>query len=257
MNARTLIGGIAALAVVGAGVAVWYLNRPAAEVASIDNALEAVGSDAADATDVTDATDPADGEAVGTAATAVDDVSGTWTVNTDIGTFDFADATSSFVGFRVDEELASVGETEAVGRTPAVTGELVIDGTTLTAATIDADFTAIVSDVPRRDDAMQRAMGVADHPTGTFVLTEPVDFGEVPSAEDRVTFSAVGDLTVNGVTNAVTLDMEAQVADGNILVVGTTPVVFADYDVETPTSRAVVSLEDNGTVEVQLWFSAA
>ncbi|MEO2105193.1 MAG: YceI family protein, partial [Actinomycetota bacterium] len=83
------------------------------------------------------------------------------------------------------------------------------------------------------------------------------DFGEVPTAEDRVTFSAVGDLTVNGITNAVTLDMEAQVADGDILVVGTTPVVFADFEIETPSSPAVVSLEDNGTVEVQLWFSAA
>lgn len=254
MNAKALIGGIAALAVVGAGVGVWYLNRPAAEEASIDNALEAVAADTDSGTDIGTDTDADDGAST---ADELDDVSGTWAVNTDVGTFDFADATSTFVGFRVDEVLASVGETEAVGRTPGVTGELVIDGTTLTAATIEADFTVIESDVPRRDDAMQRAMGVAEHPTGTFVLTEPVDFGEVPTAEDRVTFSAVGDLTVNGITNHVTLDMEAQVADGNILVVGTTPVVFADFEIETPSSPAVVSLEDNGTVEVQLWFSAA
>lgn len=47
-------------------------------------------------------------------AAVLQDASGTWQVNTDIGTFDFADATSTFAGLRVAEELRNLGATEAV-----------------------------------------------------------------------------------------------------------------------------------------------
>ena len=190
-------------------------------------------------------------------ATTITDVSGTWVVDTTVGTFDFADATSTFVGFRVAEELRTVGQTEAVGRTPAVDGSLTIAGSRLEAATIEADFTQLVSDVPRRDSAMKRAIGVEANPTGTFTLTQPVDFGEVPQEGERITFTAIGDLTVNALTNPVEVEMEASVADGMILVVGTTPVVFADFGITAPQAGPVVAIADNGTVELQIWFAAA
>ena len=43
---------------------------------------------------------------------------GTWKVDTDIGTI--ADGTASFVGYRVQEQLAGIGANTAVGRTPDV-----------------------------------------------------------------------------------------------------------------------------------------
>ena len=43
---------------------------------------------------------------------------GTWTVDPSIGSF--SDFSGSFVGYRVDEELANVGAATAVGRTPDV-----------------------------------------------------------------------------------------------------------------------------------------
>ena len=69
--------------------------------------------------------------------------------------------------------------------------------------------------------------------------------------------TALGDLTINGVTNSVEIALEAQLVEGNILVTGSLPVVFADYGVQTPTAPVVVSVEDNGTVEMQVWFSAS
>lgn len=275
MNAKIVVSVVAVLAVLGVGAALYYLNRPVAEEASIDNALTALEDSEDEGTEApatgtegsvttrpdaprpeatsAGATEPSAGENT----TAVDDPSGTWAVDTGIGEFNFADATSTFVGFRVAEELSTVGETEAVGRTPSVSGELTIAGSELSAATIEADFTLIASDIPNRDGAMQRAMNVAEHPTGTFTLTDPVDFGGVPVEGETITFSAVGDLTVNGITNPVELEMEAQVAEGNILVVGRTPVVFADYDITAPQAGPVVAIADNGTVELQLWFSRA
>ena len=47
---------------------------------------------------------------------AGDGIAGTWTVDPSIGSF--GDFTGSFVGYRVQETLARVGATEAVGRTP-------------------------------------------------------------------------------------------------------------------------------------------
>lgn len=246
---RTRIAAVVGvLAVVVAAILVWYVTRPTAEEASVDNALEALQED--DEATETTPTGPA-------TAAAPADVSGTWTVSTDIGTFDFADATSSFVGFRVDEVLTTIGETEAVGRTPAVSGELTIDGTTLAAAMIEADFTQLATDIPRRDRAARRAIGTDLNPTGIFTLTEPVDFGEIPAEGERLTFSAAGELTVNGVTNPLVLELEGQVADGNILVAGSAPVVFADFGVEAPQPSIVASIDDEGTIEVQLWFTRA
>ena len=36
---------------------------------------------------------------------------------------------------------------------------------------------------------------------------------------------------------------------------GSTPIVFADYDIEKPTSVAVLSVEDHGEMELQLFFT--
>ena len=43
--------------------------------------------------------------------------------------------------------------------------------------------------------------------------------------------------------------------DGSILVVGSLDIVFADYGVEAPSAQIVVSVEDQGTLELQLWLT--
>jgi polyisoprenoid-binding protein YceI len=183
-------------------------------------------------------------------------IEGTWGVDTSVGEFTLDDTTTAtFVGFRVEEVLNSIGSTTAVGRTPEVTGEVTIDGNTLTSAEVFADLTTIVSDESRRDDSIQRALNTSANPEATFVLTEPIELGEGAAAGDLVTLAAVGDLTINGVTNPVDITLEAQLVDGAILVTGTAEVSFADYGVTAPTSPAVLSVEDHGVVEVQLWLS--
>jgi hypothetical protein len=39
-----------------------------------------------------------------------------------------------------------------------------------------------------------------------------------------------------------------------VTVVGSIDIVFADYAIEQPTSFAVLSIEDHGTMELQLHF---
>lgn len=181
-------------------------------------------------------------------------LSGEWSVDTTTGTFSFEDATATFAGFRVEEELAQIGAATAVGRTPEVSGAITIDGTTITSAEIAVDLTAIVSDESRRENAIRQALNTSQNPTATFVLTEPLDFGEVPADGVTVSATATGDLTINGVTRSVEIPLEAQLTGESILIVGSTNVIFADYEIETPSAPVVLSVADQGTIELQLWL---
>ena len=180
-----------------------------------------------------------------------DDASGTWSVDTTIGEFGIDAASGTFVGFRVKEVLGQgIGSATAVGRTPLVSGIVRIDETTLIAAEIVADLTGLRTDRPMRDSRVQAALNPGGPPAATFVLAGPVDLGE----GRQVQVPAPGSLTINGVTNRVTVDLAAELIGRILAVVGTTDVVFADYDVEAPTAPIVVSVEDHGIIEVQLFL---
>jgi polyisoprenoid-binding protein YceI len=183
-------------------------------------------------------------------------IAGTWNVDPSVGSF--ADFSSSFVGYRVQEELASVGATEAVGRTPDVSGSLTVDGTTITAADFTADLTTLVSDESRRDGQLRnQALETSQFPTATFTLTKPVELGSIPAEGQAVDVTASGDLTLHGVTKSVEIPMQAKLENGVVTVVGTVPIVFADYDIAKPTSFVVLSVDDKGVMEFQLHFTKA
>jgi polyisoprenoid-binding protein YceI len=115
----------------------------------------------------------------------------------------------------------------------------------------------IESDDGRRDGQFQgRIMSASEFPTATFVLTEPIDFGTIPTGDETITATATGDLTLRGVTNEVTFDVTAQTTDGRIGVLGSIPVAFADYGIDNP-SFAGVQTEDDGLVEFVLVFEPA
>lgn len=239
--------GVLAVAVVAAAVW-WFLRDDAPETTNITDAAAQVTTTAGTGTGAGDQTG---------AAAADGDVSGTWNVDTSIGEFSFEDSTGTFAGFRVAEELSGVGSVTAVGRTPEVTGTLEIDGTTVEAATITADMTALTTDDSRRDGRARDALETDQFPEATFVLTSPIDLGAEATSGQPVAVEAPGDLTIHGVTKPVTFPLDAQLVDGTIVVTGTLDVVFADYGVELPTAPIVLSLDDNGQIELQLFFTRA
>ncbi len=77
-------------------------------------------------------------------------------------------------------------------------------------------------------------METAEFPTATFVLTEPIDFGQVPPEGEQITATATGDLTLHGVTRSVTFEVTAQIENGRVGVLGNIPVLFADYEIDNP-----------------------
>jgi polyisoprenoid-binding protein YceI len=178
-------------------------------------------------------------------------ISGTWNVDPTVGSFE--DFSGSFVGYRVKETLASIGATEAVGRTPDVTGSITVDGSTITAAEFSADLTGLRSDNDRRDGQLRRqALETDQFPTATFKLTAPVDLGAVPAEGATADVTASGDLTLHGVTKPVEIPLQARLQDGVVTVAGALPIAFADYAIAKPEAMIVLSVEDAGTLEVQL-----
>ena len=237
---NALILGAVVVALLAGGI-LWYVSRDSPDEVDLDTATEQVR----DRTTTTGA---------GSGETTPDGVEGTWTVDTESGEFDFETATGSFVGFRVEEQLANIGAATAVGRTGELTGTLTIDGTSVTEASFEVDLTTITTNESRRDRRVQEALHTDQHPTATFELTEPIELGEGVES-GQVAVDAVGDLTVNGVTRPFTIPIEAELVEGTIVVVGSTEIVFSDFDVEVPSAPVVVSAEDRGTLELQLLFT--
>ena len=239
------VGAVIALAVIAGTVyGIWYLFlRPAGPAAVADATLPPVPSASAGATV----------KPLGSGG-----IAGTWNVDTAIGTFaDVKDTSGNFVGYRVQEQLAGIGANVAVGRTPKVSGSLTIDGTKVTAVTITADLTALESDdgiatpapqqrhpdepVPDRDVQAD----VSDRP-GLHPRRRQGDLGhgewpaDAPRRDEGRPDRAQGE--------AVRLDHRG---------LGSLPIAFADYAIEKPNSFKVLSIDDHGTMELQLFFSHA
>ena len=256
MKRSILFGAIGAVVLVGAGVWWFFLRSDAPPPASLDDAIAAVTSTTesptttqADAAGGTTA--PTSTQAPATtqpAAPSGDGLDGTWTVDT----------ANSFVGYRVVEELARVGVTEAVGRTSDLEGSLTLQGSSITAVEMTVDMTTLESDSRNRDSQMRsQALETNAFPTATFSLTAPIELGSVPSEGEPITANATGALTIHGVTNEVTIPLEAQLVGGTIVAVGSIDIVFADYDITPPSAFSVVSVEDHGLLEMQLAFIRA
>lgn len=178
-------------------------------------------------------------------------IDGIWVVDTQTGEFTFDDATGSFAGFRVDEVLTGIGDFTAVGRTGDITGLIKISEGQLVSADMEVNLRTLTSNKPGRDGAVQRILGTAPNPTATFSLTENAAIPE-DAAADPVEMTIEGQLTVNGITNDVSVEISSQQVNGLIVVVGHTEILFSDYSLTIPEVPAVLSAEDHGIMEFQL-----
>ena len=260
---KLMIGGgvaVVLLAVLGF-LAYWFIFRDDAP-AAVDSseAAEARQEALAEAQDDPPADDATTTDEPAAEDPAAGDISGTWNVDTSIGTFgelcltEVCDAT--FVGFRIDEELASIGAKTVVGRTPGVSGTMTIDGTTITATDILVDMTGLITDDGARNNAIRnQAIETASFPEASFVLTEPIDLGAVPGPGEQIQVEATGDLTIHGVTRSETIPLTAELSGDIIVVFGQLgPILLADYDISEPRAAVVLSVEDNAIMELQLFL---
>ena len=241
MNKKIWIPIVVVVAgLVVAGVATWYFvfRDDAPPAVTLERATESL-----------DDTDTAT-----TATSTPAGIDGTWKVDRTIGSF--SDFSSSFAGFRVQEELVGIGGKTAVGRTPNVTGTMRIAGSTVPEASFTVDMTTLTTDDSRRDNAIRmQAIETSRFPTATFTLTQPIQLGSVPAEGQKLSVDATGNLTLHGVTKPVTIPLEAQRNGAVVTVVGSLPIAFSDYSINKPSAATVLSVDDKGVMEVQLRFT--
>ena len=253
-RSRNLVVAVVAVLLAGlllvGGYGVWYLFlRPAGPAAVGSTALPVPSATAAAAS----ATAGASATAAAASGGVGDGIDGTWTVDTSI---QGSDGSGSFVGYRVQEELAGFGANTAVGRTSGVSGSMTISGTTVTDATFEADLTGLTSDDRNRDRQLgNQGIQTNQFPTATFKLSSPIDLGSVPSDGQEISVSAKGQLTLHGVTKDVEIPLKARLSGNVIVVGGSLPIAFADYGIDKPNSFKVLSIDDTGTMELQLFFA--
>ena len=256
-----IVVAVAVLAAAAAGA--WYLFMRPAAPAEVALAVVPTAAPTTDTTEAPASEEPAAAEssaaesaAPAASAAVATGLDGTWTIDPSIGSF--SDFSGSFVGYRVTEELVGIGTSTAVGRTPDVTGTLTLAGSTISEATFEADLTTLQSDSGMRDGQLGRqGLETDSFPTATFVLAEPIELDAAPAEGEAIAATAIGDLTLHGVTQRVEIPLEAQLSDGVVTVVGSLPVAFGDYGMTAPESMRVLSIDENGTMEFQLQFTQA
>ena len=246
------IGGAVLVALIaGGGFGFWYLFlRPSGPApVSISNVPLATAPGVAPTTAAGSAPVTASGSSAANGS-----LDGTWKVDQSVGSF--SDFSGSFVGYRVQEQLASLGAKTAVGRTPDVTGSITLQGTTVSAGTFTADLTTLESDDDRRDGQLRRqGIQTSQFPSATFTLTQPIALGALPADGASIQATATGDFTLHGVTKSVQVPLQARRSGNVIAVTGSLPVAFADYGIEKPSSFVVLSIDDHGAMEFQLLFT--
>ena len=238
MNKRyVVLGLIGAVVVLGGAVWFFFLRSDAPPPATLEDAVASLTSTTSAGTTSETTSAPE------TTAAARDGLDGSWVV----------DPAVSFVGYRIDEELASLGSVTAVGRTSTIDAELVFAGTEVSELSVTVDMTTLESDRSQRDGAMRtRGLESSSFPEASYVLTTPIGLGSVPVDGETFTASATGDLTIHGVTQAVVIELEGSLVDGTVVIVGSVEIVLADYGIEKPTGFSVLDIADVGLLEIQL-----
>jgi polyisoprenoid-binding protein YceI len=176
----------------------------------------------------------------GPASSPAGPLDGSWTV-----------AGGSVAGFRVRETALGLSN-DAVGRTTAVTGTLVISGSQVASAAIRVDLAAItVEGKPQPQVATSLRTG--QYPDATFALAAPVTLSPAFADGAPAGLTATGLLTMNGTTRQVTVRVSARRDGSTLQVAGSIPVTFAAWHIKGPRGFGFLgSLADHGVAEFLL-----
>jgi len=174
------------------------------------------------------------------------------------GSWKVAPGQNVYLGYRMTEKFAGdVIHKAAVGRTPAVAGTMTIGGHRVTAVQIVGQMQQLTSDRSIRDDYIHTHAIESDaYHTSSFTLTSPIPLPTPLHECDALRASARGRLTLHGVTRTITVPIQAHWDGSTIEVVGTAPIVLADYKI-IPPNTSVVKVDDHGSLELSLTFRKA
>jgi polyisoprenoid-binding protein YceI len=177
------------------------------------------------------------------AAPPAGELAGTWTLS------------GGEAGYRVREKLANLpAQSDAVGRTSAITGQVTISEESGAYRANNANFTVDVSklksDESRRDNRIRtNGLETDKYPRATFAVAGPTDIPKDAVDGQVTTLQAEGDMTMHGVTKKVSIPLQVQRNGNQIRIVGNYDFAWDDFGMTPPNVAGFVSVTGNPKLE--------
>ena len=156
-----------------------------------------------------------------TAGTGGAPAEGTWTAGQ-----------GSLAGYRVREDFFGPGHS-LVGRTSAVTGQIVLAHGSVTSASFRVDLTAVTAN-GKAQPQLAKILDTARFPAATVTLTAPVIAGSGLVMNKTFTVKVTGLLTLHGTTRAVSFGPTVRYSGSLLEAAGSIPVTFSDWNIDVP-----------------------
>lgn len=163
------------------------------------------------------------------------------------------------VRFIVREQLAGFElPNDAIGKTSAITGGIVLDGTgkvDSSGSTISVDLASLKSDRDRRDGFIKRRTLVVDSfPTATLTVTELRGLPAPLPDTGSLALTLIGNFTVHGVTKPTTWQVAAVANHGDFTGKASIHIKFGDFNMTQPKVPIVLSVVDDILLEYDFHF---
>jgi polyisoprenoid-binding protein YceI len=179
-------------------------------------------------------------------------VAGRWTI-----------ASGSLAGYRVREKLAFLpAESDAVGRTSAITGEATFreskSKVTVTAASFAVDVSKLTSDRSMRDQRI-RTIGLESdrYPRATFALSTPLTLPASALSGRVVHVSATGVFNIHGTKKRETVKLTMRLSNSAIETVGSITFPWGEFNMTAPSVGGFVNVTNKATMEFDLHLKRA
>jgi polyisoprenoid-binding protein YceI len=157
--------------------------------------------------------------------------------------------------YRVVEELAQVGEAEAVGETRAIIGQLAFgeDGMPLLCARFDVDLRTLKSDEVKRDNYLyENSLQSEKYPLATFVLRD-IEGLDAPLGDGEArNIVLIGNLTLRDVTKLVAWEATVAREGDTITAKAATEFAMSDFAIEPPSVPVVLSVDETVRLEIDV-----
>jgi polyisoprenoid-binding protein YceI len=172
-------------------------------------------------------------------------------------------ASGSAAGYRVREKLGFLpAQSDAVGRTSAITGDASFTkskhAVTVTAASFTVDVSKLTSDRSMRDQRIHTIGLQSDqYPTATFVLSSSLTLPASALTGQVTSASATGVFNIHGTSKRETVPLQMRMSTSSIEVVGSITFPWSEFNMTAPSIGGFVNVTDKATMEFDLHLQHA
>ena len=172
-------------------------------------------------------------------------------------------AGGSAAGYRVREKLAFLpAQSDAVGRTSAITGEATFNeargAVTVTSASFTVDVSQLTSDKSMRDRRIHTIGLESDqYPTATFKLSTPLALPAGALSGKVMRVSASGVFNIHGTSKRETVPLQMRLSRSAIEAVGSLTFPWSEFNMTAPSVAGFVNVTNKATMEFDLHLQPA